>query len=134
MELLIVIAIIAVLAGLVSSAANVARKRAYVTESKAMIAALETAVSMYESDMGVYPSVENLVSDLSTQHIVSGIAYGPYIEFDSDDLNDDGTAVIDPWSKAYNYETPGTNNIYSFDIWSDGPDEISGTDDDIKNW
>ena len=134
MELLIVIAIIAVLAGLVSSAANVARKRAYVTESKAMIAALETAVSMYESDMGVYPSAENLVDALSARHVVSGIAYGPYIEFDNDDLNNDRTAVIDPWGNPFNYAMPGTNNVYSFDIWSDGPDETSGTDDDIKNW
>ena len=29
---------------------------------------------------------------------------------------------------------PGKHNTDSFDVWSNGPDGQSGTDDDIGNW
>ena len=40
----------------------------------------------------------------------------------------------DPWGNAYAYVHPGTKNTRSFDIVSNGPDGIAGTDDDVGNW
>lgn len=42
---------------------------------------------------------------------------------------------IDPWGQVYQYAFPGSHNgPGKFDIWSNGPDGLSGTADDIGNW
>ena len=68
-ELLVVIAILSILMGLVTAGAQTARRRGAVTKAKATIAALETAIAMYQGDMGDYPESENanLVSALSEE-------------------------------------------------------------------
>ena len=38
---------------------------------------------------------------------------------------------LDPWENNFNYQYPGSQGSDSFDLWSNGPDGISGTDDDI---
>jgi general secretion pathway protein G len=38
---------------------------------------------------------------------------------------------LDPWDVEFNYQYPGSKGGDSFDLWSNGPDKISGTDDDI---
>jgi general secretion pathway protein G len=40
----------------------------------------------------------------------------------------------DPWGHAYQYAFPGKNNIGSYDLWSIGPDGVTGTADDVGNW
>ena len=40
----------------------------------------------------------------------------------------------DPWGTEYQYEFPGRHNPKSFDVFSCGPDRLSGTADDIGNW
>ena len=56
-EILTVAAIIVLLAAILLPAVGKARERAYIAKGKAAIAALETAISMYESDFGYYPGV-----------------------------------------------------------------------------
>lgn len=51
----------------------------------------------------------------------------------------DGRAVRlvdlqDPWGRAYYYRCPGVHDPEGYDLWSAGPDGISGTRDDITNW
>jgi general secretion pathway protein G len=43
-------------------------------------------------------------------------------------------ALIDPWSHKYQYRNPGKHNPSSYDVFSNGPDGVEGTDDDIGNW
>ena len=43
-------------------------------------------------------------------------------------------AKLDPWGNDYQYAAPGKHNTDGFDVWSNGPDGQSGTDDDIGNW
>ena len=40
----------------------------------------------------------------------------------------------DPWGQGYEYVTPGNHNPQGYDLWSIGPDGVSGTADDIGNW
>lgn len=40
---------------------------------------------------------------------------------------------VDPWSRPYNYENPGTHNTKGVDVWSDGP-EGEGGESAIGNW
>jgi len=55
LELLIVIAIIAVLATLLIGALSAARKRSQIAVARSQINAIKAALSMYESDQGRYP-------------------------------------------------------------------------------
>lgn len=40
----------------------------------------------------------------------------------------------DPWGTEFQYENPGRHNPKSYDVFSCGPDRLSGTADDIGNW
>jgi general secretion pathway protein G len=40
----------------------------------------------------------------------------------------------DPWGTEYQYEFPGRHNPKSFDVFSCGPDRLTGTADDVGNW
>lgn len=44
------------------------------------------------------------------------------------------TDLHDPWGRAYYYRCPGIHNPAGYDLWSAGPDNVSGTRDDITNW
>ncbi len=133
-ELLVVIMIIMSLAGLIVGGAQQARKRALITNAKADIASLETALSMYEVDYGEYPASgnANMVSALKDDP-EDDIWRGPYMMFKIEDLS--GGQFIDPWGKAYHYTNPGTaarGHDKYIDIWSDGPRD--GESDDVTNW
>jgi len=135
-ELLVVIAIIAILAGMVVSGAQQARKRGTVTKVKAQIAGLETAISMYETDMGIFPESgnKNLIKAL-TQDPGDPDWSGPYIKIKEEELNKDGE-YLDAWGNPFVYIYPGVHNQYSYDLYSLGPDgQGDGTGkDDITNW
>ena len=40
----------------------------------------------------------------------------------------------DAWHRRFQYRIPGVHHPDSYDLWSNGPDGIEGTEDDIKNW
>ena len=135
-ELLVVIAIITILAGMVVSGAQQARKRGAITKTKAQLASLETALSMYETDMGVYPGTDNktLVEAL-TKDPGNPDWNGPYMQIKKDELNESGE-YMDAWGNAFVYVNPGKNNASFYDLYSKGPNATGdGEDkDDIKNW
>ena len=101
-ELLVVIAILSILMGLVTAGAQTARRRGAVTKAKATIAALETAIAMYQGDMGDYPESENanLVAALSEEPDDPDWM-GPYMEFKEDEL--EAGELLDPWGSPYVY-------------------------------
>jgi general secretion pathway protein G len=83
---------------------------------------IKTALDHYERDMGTYPAgLQDLLiaPDKNAAHW-----HGPYL------------AVLprDPWGNFYLYAYPGKHNPASYDLWSTGSDDESGTDDDIGNW
>lgn len=135
-ELLVVIAIIAILAGMVVSGAQQARKRGAVTKTKAQIASLETAISMYETDMGSYPGTDNktLIDSLTTDSEDPDWS-GPYIHIKKEELDGNGE-YLDAWGNAFVYVNPGKNNPSFYDLHSKGPNSAGdGNDkDDIRNW
>ncbi len=135
-ELLVVIAIISILGGMVISGAQQARKRGAVTKAKAQMASLETAISMYETDMGSYPGSDNkaLVEAL-TKESEDPDWSGPYINIKKDELDANGE-YSDAWGNAFVYVKPGKNNASFYDLYSKGPNATGdGNDkDDIRNW
>jgi general secretion pathway protein G len=135
-ELLVVIAIIVILAGMVVSGAQQARKRGAITKTKAQMATLETAISMYETDMGVYPGIDNktLVEALVVDPGDLDWS-GPYLNIKKDEKNENGE-YSDAWGNVFVYVNPGKNNPSFYDLYSKGPNGTGDGNekDDIRNW
>ena len=125
-ELLTVIAIIAILAGLLMPALRKARMKAMEAKAKAMISQLEIALSMYETDFGTYPDYDggggayeevqwkilelltgrngdNQNWDLLTAHVDNNRWNGPYLDVKKDDIEwtGSGNYIKDPWGNPY---------------------------------
>ena len=126
-EILIVLAIIALLAGIVVanftgifSGAQEDTARTFVKNS------LETSLLKYRMDIGRYPNTQEGLESLyraPSAHIKRW--KGPYIK--------DANTPIDPWGNPYRYRYPGTKKIDSYDLYSLGADGIE-SGDDIGNW
>jgi general secretion pathway protein G len=114
-EILVVMAIIAMLAVMV--APNLFRQQAGAQRDAAMaqISALETALDAHFIDVGEYPeSLSGLVENESDRASWNG----PYLRRD---------VPMDPWGNAYVYDSRGRE----FTLISYGPDgEQGGNDDD----
>ena len=122
-ELLLVVAILAIMAALVLPRFAGSTEKARIAAAKTQIANFSTALNRYETDTGNYP--RDLQSLLQAPGDARGWS-GPYME--------GRTLPTDPWDNPYLYESPGKNNAYGFDLSSAGPDGRPGTDDDITNW
>ena len=136
MELLVVMAIMTILAGMAVGGAQMARKRGAITKAKSAIAALEAAIDMYDLDIGDYPATgnANLITELHDASNSDPEWNGPYMRLKEDDLEDG--AYLDPWGNPYVYNNPGTHNTSFYDIYSSGlnADDEQGEGDDINNW
>ncbi|MFH0839680.1 MAG: type II secretion system protein GspG [Candidatus Omnitrophota bacterium] len=150
-ELLSVMVIILILAGLFVGVSGPASRSAKKRKAEVMVSALEVAIGMYKADRGVYPPTDSgsgcaiLYDYLTNETAYGGGALagwaGPYMEFKNEDLM--GTTpeeIKDPWGNPYNYQEPGAvgQNENSFDLWSNGPDGKTSTAqekvDDKANW
>lgn len=138
-ELLVVIAILGILASLVAAGAQTARRRGAVTKAKTTLAALETAVVMYQGDMGEYPASGNASLVAALQDDPDDANWdGPYMEFKQDELKDG--ELLDPWGKPYLYVSVNggspQHRTSSFDLLSYGPNgtDDGGAGDDLVNW
>jgi general secretion pathway protein G len=138
-ELLVVIAILGILISLVTAGAQAARRRGAVTKAKTTIAALETAIAMYEADMGEYPETGNETLVSAIQDDPDDVDWGgPYMEFKEEELK--GGELVDPWGNPYEYVSVNggapKHRERSYDLSSLGPNGVddSGTGDDLYNW
>ncbi len=136
MELLVVMAIITILAGMAIGGAQMARKRGAVTKTKSAIASLEAAIDMYEIDIGEYPASgnEELIQALTDSTNPEPEWNGPYMRFKEADLEEG--KYLDAWGNPYVYINPGTHNESFYDLYSYGlnSEDEQGAGDDINNW
>jgi general secretion pathway protein G len=87
---------------------------------------LSSAITAYYKDTGRYPTtLDGLTALVDRPDNVSNWK-GPYLN--ALDM------PKDPWGNSYQYAYPARHKGVKFDAWSDGPDKVSGTDDDIGNW
>jgi general secretion pathway protein G len=120
-EMLLVVTIIGILAGLVIPGIIHRSEDARKIRVGADIAGIKTAIGTFDVDNGFYPrSLQELLQQSSNARNWKG----PYLE----------KPAVDPWGNAYIYYYPGKHNPNSFDLLSVGPDGREGTDDDIGNW
>jgi len=128
LEILVVLAIIGLLAGLAITNIDKIFGTAQVTTAQLFVKeTMKTALTTYRIQMGDYPSTaDGLQALLTAPSSKADRWHGPYIT--------ETKVPTDPWGEPYQYAFPGKRNKSSYDVWSKGPDKVDGTDDDIGNW
>lgn len=122
-ELLLVLVILALIAGLVLPSIIGQAEGAKAKAASSQISRLSMAVESYYLDTGNTPSrLEDLVEN------PNGTAgwNGPYVK---------NQLLKDPWGREYQFESPGQHG--EFDIYSlgaDGQRGGDGTDADVTSW
>ena len=123
-EILIVLALIGLLAGLVvTNVDKIFGGQKEKTAKNFVTTSLKTPLTGYMLDVGSYPTS---LKDLVTNPGQGSKWKGPYL--------DPPKMPKDPWGNDYNYATPAQKSGGGYDVWSSGPDKQSGTGDDIGNW
>ena len=131
-EILVVVVILGILAGLVVPRIMDQPEKARQTQAKMQIESLETALKLFKLENGFYPSTEQgleaLVRKPTTGRIPNRWREGGYL--------DKGRLPKDPWGYDFIYLSPGVHNR-DFDLLSYGADNQAGgeaEDQDITNW
>ena len=144
-EILVVVTIIAILAGLVLGGITKGTENKDRVDTKATVMTLTIALEKYKRDNGDYPwSTVNYVDLDSTQKSI----IDELLKYDKFETESDGS-VHDKWGKPIRYvhykkytannasffsDVPGAFiNPNSFQLRSAGPDEKWGTLDDVTN-
>jgi general secretion pathway protein G len=110
-ELLLVMVIIAILAGIVVPRLTGSREKANRSAAVGQVSNFKDALTKYEIDVGHYPSTEQGLQALITNPGEDKWG-GPYLQTDK--------LPQDPWSHPYVYACPGSNGM-DFDVYSQGP-------------
>ncbi|WP_020563582.1 type II secretion system major pseudopilin GspG [Methylosarcina fibrata] len=127
LELLVVLGIISMLAGLVGPKVMKHMSDAKIKAAKVQIAEIGQALEMYKLDMDKYPTSEQGLSALVESPQEAKRWNGPYLG--------KSKVPLDPWQQEYRYVSPGEHG--KFDLYSYGADEKEGgegEDQDIVSW
>jgi general secretion pathway protein G len=125
-ELIVVVIIIGLLAGLVLPQFIRQEEKAKLRTTKAQIELFGTALDTFRLDVGRYPTTDEGLQALRQKPGGLERWDGPYLRKD---------LPLDPWSKPYAYRNPGEHG--PFDIVSYGADGTPGGDGDnrdITSW
>ncbi|MBV8272083.1 MAG: type II secretion system major pseudopilin GspG [Cupriavidus sp.] len=117
LELLVVLLIIAMLAGYVGPKLFGELDRAKVKTAQGQIKAIGDALDRYRLDVGAYPSTEQGLGALLENPADAGARWhGPYLTRE---------IPADPWGRRYHYTRPGSAGK-DFDLMSYGADGKPG--------
>ena len=130
-ELMVVIVILGILAGLIVPRLMGRPEEAKQLKAKIQIESMETALKLYKLDNGNYPDTEQglqaLVEQPATGNAPKKWREGGYLE--------KGKVPKDPWGNDFVYLSPGVQGEY--DLISYGADGVpggEGKNKDINNW
>jgi general secretion pathway protein G len=127
LELLVVLGIISMLAGLVGPKVMKHMADAKTKAAKVQISELSQALEMYKLDMDRYPTSSQGLAALVEAADNSKRWNGPYLG--------KSKVPLDPWQNEYHYVSPGEHG--TFDLYSFGADEKEGgegEDRDVVSW
>jgi len=125
-ELLVVLVILALLAGVVGPRVLDQLGGAKVKTATVQIRDLEQAIELFKLDVGRFPTNDEGLEGLVSRPAVATGWNGPYLK---------GGVPADPWGSPYHYENPGRHA--QIDIVSLGADRSPGGEGenaDIGNW
>ena len=128
-ELTIVIVILGILAAFIAPRIINAPQKAKVAKARIEIGNLKTALQLYATEVGEYPTTEQGLDALWRAPSPTPPSWGgPYL---------DQQLTNDPWGNPYVYRNPGTQYGYDYDLLSYGKDGKQGgvdLDEDITNY
>jgi general secretion pathway protein G len=127
-EILVVLAIIGLLAGLAITNVDKIFGGAQVQTTQLQVRdSMKTPLTSYKIHMGDFPSsAEGLQALVTAPANRADRWHGPYLE--------PARVPLDHWGEPLQYQYPGQRNKTGYDLWSKGPDKQTGTADDIGNW
>lgn len=140
-ELIAVMVIIMILAGMSLGIAGYVKIQARRSRSLAQMKALELALSRFNTEYGYFPqqatagaftvATFKTLKDSNGRNYIDDLSLFPDITTLADT-----DPVKDPFGAAYQYQCPGAanRNAEMYDLWSHGPDGQNGTNDDLTNW
>lgn len=164
MELVVVVAIIVLLAGLTMAGMSFITAKNAREKAKIQVVLLENALTNYYSDNRSYPPSSDPTGERGDEVLYKYLYYDGYEARDSGGViylpeadpenNEKGgqawmqgkgaqARIIDPWANPYRYRSGNSPDAVNpdFDLWSCGPDGKTNSDpkhndclDDIKNW
>lgn len=125
LELLVVLMILGLLAGLVGPRVFANISKSEVKVARAQIAALETALENYRVDTGRLPTQEQGLIALDKAPSNETKWAGPYLK---------KSMPLDPWGNPYQFRVPGEKaEIDVFSLGKDGKPGGTADDADIFN-
>ena len=126
-EILVVIAIIALIVSLVGPRVLNYLGESKVKAAKIQIQGFSIALDLFNLDTGRYPTTsEGLVALIRSPGNIPSWN-GPYLK--------SGSVPDDPWGKPYVYRSPGEHGAYDIISYgSDGNEGGTGTAADITSW
>jgi general secretion pathway protein G len=125
-ELMIVVVILGLLATVVMPKVLDKPEQARRTKAKVDIRSIQTALAMFKTDTGRFPTTSEGLQALVTNPGIRGYGKEGYLE----------RVPLDPWGNKYIYISPGVHSK-DYDLLSYGKDgEPGGTDNnaDIESW
>ena len=150
MELVVVVAIIVVLAGLTLGAFNFISQKNARTKAKIQVDLLANTIQKYHADNRSYPASTDANGERGDEVLYKALYWDGYEARDSggviylgelDPVNNTkgGQAwiqgegaqarIVDPWGYPYRYRTGEQAANPDFDLWSVGPDGKTNPDD-----
>ena len=127
LEMLVVLGIIAMLAGLVGPQVMKQLGGAKTKTAKVQIEDLAATLDMYRLDVGKYPTSDQGLQALVEQPDDANRWNGPYLR--------KGKVPLDPWNSEYKYTSPGEKGQFDLYSWgADGAEGGEGEDQDVVSW
>jgi general secretion pathway protein G len=127
LELLVVLAIIALLVGLVAPKVIQYLGRAKTETARTQLHNVMAALDLYRLDAGRYPTQAEGVDALMTAPGGSTTWTGPYLQ--------NAKGLSDPWGEKFVYRIPGQHSEYDlYSLGSDKSEGGEGEDQDVTSW
>ena len=124
-EMLVVIAIIALLAGLVGPAVMNQFDKSKTKAAGIQIADIDKSLELFKLDVGRYPTNAEGLQALVTKPASANGWNGPYLK---------GGLPSDPWGNAYRYANPGPGGgIEILSLGADNAPGGEGENADVRN-
>lgn len=126
LEVMVVIVILGIIASMVVP--NLMGNKEQADRQKVVvdIQQLENGLDLYKLNNGRYPTTEQglqaLVTQPTSEPIPRSFPEGGFVK----------RLPKDPWGGEYQLASPGEMGL--IDVFSMGPDQTAGTEDDIGNW
>ncbi|OBP13265.1 type II secretion system protein GspG [Rheinheimera sp. SA_1] len=126
LEVMVVIVILGIIASMVVP--NLMGNKEQADRQKVVvdIQQLENGLDLYKLNNGFYPTTEQgmqaLVTQATSEPIPRSFPEGGFVK----------RLPKDPWGGEYQLASPG--EMGRIDVFSMGPDQTAGTEDDIGNW